>query len=60
MLRLLKRLALGLLAIIVLALLGAYVAKPKGDAQGGVVVIQEIFGVNHHVRAVVDGYAAAG
>ena len=40
--------------------LGAYVAKPKGDAQGGVVVIQEIFGVNHHVRAVVDGYAAAG
>jgi carboxymethylenebutenolidase len=40
--------------------LGAYVAKPKDDAQGGVVVIQEIFGVNHHVRAVVDGYAAAG
>ncbi|MBK6659550.1 MAG: dienelactone hydrolase family protein [Proteobacteria bacterium] len=40
--------------------LGAYVAKPKGDAQGGVVVIQEIFGVNHHIRAVVDGYAAAG
>ena len=40
--------------------LGAYVAKPAGDTQGGVVVIQEIFGVNRHIRAVADGYAAAG
>ena len=40
--------------------LGAYVAQPKGEAKGGVVVIQEIFGVNHHIRGVADGYAAAG
>ena len=38
----------------------AYVAEPKGQAKGGVVVIQEIFGVNSHIRSVVDGYAAAG
>ena len=39
---------------------GAYVALPREQAQGGVVVIQEIFGVNRHIRAVADGYAAAG
>jgi len=38
----------------------AYVAEPKGQAKGGIVVIQEIFGVNSHIRSVVDGYAAAG
>src|SRR3954451_9480001 len=38
----------------------AYVAEPKGQAKGGIVVIQEIFGVNSHIRAVADGYAAAG
>ena len=40
--------------------LGAYTAAPSGDAKGGVVVIQEIFGVNAHIRSVVDGYAEAG
>lgn len=40
--------------------LGAYQAEPEGDAVGAVVVIQEIFGVNNHIREVVDGYAAAG
>ena len=30
------------------------------DAQGGVVVLQEIFGVNHHIRSVVDRFAAEG
>jgi carboxymethylenebutenolidase len=39
---------------------GAYAAMPSGKAKGGVVVIQEIFGVNSHIRDVVDGYAAAG
>ena len=39
---------------------GAYEALPAGKPRGGVLVIQEIFGVNHHVRAVADGYAAAG
>lgn len=38
----------------------AYVAKPAGKAKGGIVVLQEIFGVNAHIRAVADGYAAAG
>jgi len=39
---------------------GAYRADPAGTPKGGVVVIQEIFGVNHHIRAVADRYAAAG
>jgi carboxymethylenebutenolidase len=38
----------------------AYVAEPQGPAKGGIVVIQEIFGVNSHIRSVADGYAAAG
>ena len=38
----------------------AYVARPAGAARGAVMVIQEIFGVNAHIRAVADGYAAAG
>jgi carboxymethylenebutenolidase len=38
----------------------AYVAQPKAQARGGIVVIQEIFGVNSHIRAVTDGYAAEG
>ncbi|MCW0236628.1 MAG: dienelactone hydrolase family protein [Ferrovibrio sp.] len=40
--------------------LAAYTAEPKGTPKGGVVVIQEIFGVNGHIRAVTDGYAADG
>ena len=39
---------------------GAYVAQPAGAASGAVVVIQEIFGVNSHIREVTDGYAEAG
>lgn len=38
----------------------AYVAQPVGTPKGGLVVLQEIFGVNSHIRAVVDGYAADG
>jgi carboxymethylenebutenolidase len=38
----------------------SYVAHPEGAARGAVVVLQEIFGVNSHIRNVVDGYAAAG
>ncbi len=38
----------------------AYVARPTGAARGAVVVVQEIFGVNSHIRAVADGYAADG
>jgi carboxymethylenebutenolidase len=38
----------------------AYVAQPKSQPKGGIVVIQEIFGVNSHIRAVADGYAEQG
>lgn len=38
----------------------AYVARPAGKPKAGVVVLQEIFGVNSHIRAVADGYAAKG
>lgn len=39
---------------------GAYRADPAGAPKGAIVVIQEIFGVNHHIRAVCDRLAAAG
>ena len=38
----------------------AYVAEPSGEPKGAVVVVQEIFGVNSHIRSVADGYAAEG
>ena len=38
----------------------AYVAEPAGKPKAAVVVLQEIFGVNSHIRSVADGYAAAG
>jgi carboxymethylenebutenolidase len=40
--------------------LQAYESVPAGAARGGVVVVQEIFGVNDHIRRVADGYAADG
>lgn len=40
--------------------LGSYRADPAGTPKGGMIVIQEIFGVNHHVRAVCDRLAALG
>lgn len=40
--------------------LGAYRAEPKGKAKGGIVVIQEIFGVNNHIRNVCDHLAGEG
>jgi carboxymethylenebutenolidase len=38
----------------------AWLAPPKGQPRGAVLVLQEIFGVNSHIRAVTDGFAAAG
>jgi carboxymethylenebutenolidase len=38
----------------------AYRAEPAGAPVGGLVVVQEIFGVNSHIRGVCDGYAADG
>lgn len=37
-----------------------YEAQPNGPAREAVVVVQEIFGINAHIRAVADGYAAQG
>jgi carboxymethylenebutenolidase len=38
----------------------AYVARPRGAPKGALVVVQEIFGVNGHIRGVADGFAADG
>lgn len=38
----------------------AWEARPTGPVKGAVVVLQEIFGVNAHIKAVADGYAAQG
>ena len=38
----------------------AYLAEPAGKPRGGIVVIQEIFGVTRHIRDVTEQYAAAG
>ena len=38
----------------------AWVARPEGAPRGAVVVLQEIFGVNSHIRAVADRLAASG
>ncbi|MBI2319705.1 MAG: dienelactone hydrolase family protein, partial [Betaproteobacteria bacterium] len=40
--------------------LDAYRADPRGKPRGGLVMVQEIFGVNSHIRAVADDYAAEG
>ncbi|WPB56803.1 dienelactone hydrolase family protein [Xylophilus sp. GOD-11R] len=38
----------------------AYVSEPEGKPRGAIVVLQEIFGVNSHIRSVADAYAAEG
>jgi len=40
--------------------LSAYRATPAGTPRGALVVIQEIFGVNAHIKKVTDGFAADG
>jgi carboxymethylenebutenolidase len=40
--------------------LGGYRADPATAPKGAIVVIQEIFGVNHHIRAVCDRLASEG
>ena len=40
--------------------LSAYRADPAGTPRGGLVVAQEIFGVNSHIRSICDGFAADG
>jgi carboxymethylenebutenolidase len=38
----------------------AWLSAPAGRPRGAVIVAQEIFGVNRHIRAVTDDYAARG
>jgi carboxymethylenebutenolidase len=40
--------------------LDAYVARPAGTLLGGLVIVQEAFGVNSHIRSVADSYAKDG
>jgi carboxymethylenebutenolidase len=40
--------------------LQGYRAAPAGKPRGGLVIIQEIFGVNNHIRRVTDGFAGDG
>lgn len=40
--------------------LGAYVAHPDMEPIAGLVVVQEIFGVNDHIRRVTGGWAKDG
>ena len=40
--------------------ISAYRADPAGAPKGAVVVVQEIFGINPHIRSVVDFYASHG
>lgn len=40
--------------------LGAYRSRPAGRPKAGIVVLQEIFGVNPHIREVTDGFARDG
>ena len=40
--------------------LAAYRATPAGTPRGALVVVQEIFGVNSHIKKVTDGFAADG
>jgi carboxymethylenebutenolidase len=40
--------------------LGAYHVQPEDARHGGLVLIQEIFGVTEHIRELCDGFAADG
>lgn len=40
--------------------IGGWLALPQGKPRGGIVVIQEIFGVNAHIRGVAERFAALG
>jgi carboxymethylenebutenolidase len=40
--------------------IGAWEAKPHIEPRGGIVVVQEIFGVNSHIRRIADRFAAHG
>lgn len=39
---------------------GLYIARPEGSPRGGIIVLQEIFGVNPHIRDVTERFAREG
>lgn len=43
-----------------LGAISAYHVRPEGKPRGGIVVVQEIFGVNPHIRSVADKFASQG
>ncbi|MCF8468127.1 MAG: dienelactone hydrolase family protein [Sneathiella sp.] len=40
--------------------LSAYKASPEASVKGGVIIVQEIFGLNSHIKDICDGYAKEG
>ena len=38
----------------------AYLAESTGPARGAIVLVQEVFGVNSHIRSIADDYAGQG
>lgn len=42
------------------AQIAVYHAPPAGERRGGVVLVQEIFGVTDHIREMADDYASEG
>lgn len=40
--------------------LAAYETRPDGPVRGGLILLQEIFGVTAHIRRVCDGFAQSG
>ncbi len=40
--------------------LEAFVARPAGAIKGGLIILQEIFGLTDHIKAVAEKFAAAG
>jgi carboxymethylenebutenolidase len=41
-------------------ILDVYLAQAKGSPKGGIVLVQEIFGVNSHIKSIADQYASEG
>ena len=41
-------------------ILDVYLAQAQGSPKGGIVLIQEIFGINSHMKSVADQYASEG
>ena len=42
------------------ATINVYHVHPAGERRGGIVLVQEIFGITDHIRELCDGYAADG